>query len=166
MIYSCVPNVGYKFEISSFSFQSIAARDIEAGEQLFVSYCQLHRTKAERQTDLAPYGFSCNCPACVNATPATDKLRKTFKDQILRHNGWIKQPEWTDDILSSALLLEADIVAEGLDCEVEFYALLTAIYVSFAKLGRKAEMAKYKKRLMEYHKIYVHSDEPFPLEDL
>ena len=158
-----MPNVEYKFEVSSFSFQSIATHDIKAGEQLFTSYCPLHRTKAERQTDLAPYGFSCSCPACVNATPATDKLRKTFRDQIYRHNAWIKQPEWTDDILPSALLLEADIVAEGLDSEIEFFTLLTTIYVSFARLERRAEVAKYKKRVMEYYKIHV-NDKPFPLD--
>src|SRR6266540_4973142 len=107
MIYSCMPNVDYKFKVASFSFQTIAMRDIKAGEQLFYAYCGLERTKAERQTELAPYGFSCNCPACVNATPATDKLRKTFIDQISRHDAWIKQPEWTNDALSSALLLEA-----------------------------------------------------------
>jgi len=160
-----MPNVDYKFKVPSFSFQAVAVRDIRAGEQLFYAYCGLNRTKTERQTDLVRYGFSCNCPACVNATPATDKLRKTFIDQISRHDAWIKQPEWTNDALSSALLLEAEIVAEGMDIAIEFLTLLTAIYVSFSRLGRKAEMAKYKNRLMGYYKIHANG-EPFPLPDI
>ena len=165
-IYSCMPNVHYKFEVSSFSFQSTAVRDIEAGEQLFLPYCQLRRTKAERQIDLAPYGFSCNCRACVNATSATDILRKTFKDQILRHDAWVKQPEWTDDILlPSALMLEEAMVAEGLDCEPEFFTLLTVIHMSFSRLGKRPEMVKYKKRVTEYYKIHANK-EAFPFPDI
>ena len=34
------------------------------------------------------------------------------------------------------------MVAEGLDCMVEFRTLLTVIHISFSKLGRRAEMAK------------------------
>jgi len=165
MIYSCIPNVYYKFEVSSFSFQSVAIRDIEAGKQLFLPYCQIRRTKAERQTNLAPYGFSCNCPACVNATPFTDKLRKAFSDLISRHNAWMDQPEWTDNILPSALLLEEAMIAEGLDCEVEFFTLLNVICVSFSRLGKRAEMAKYKKRVTEYYKIHVDDLKGLPPPD-
>jgi len=156
MIYSCMPNVDYKFKVPSFSHQAIATRDIKPGEQLFGAYCGLNRTKTERQTDLVRYGFSCNCPACANATPATDKLRKTFNDQISRYHALVKQPGGgTTDVLSSVLLLETEMVAEGLDCTVEFCTLLTVIHMSFSKLGRRAEMAMYEKRLRDYLKIHA-----------
>jgi len=150
-----MPNVDYKFKVPSFSFQAVAVRDIRAGEQLFCAYCGLNRTKTERQTDLVRYGFSCNCPACVNATPATDKLRKTFSNQISRYNASVKQPMWNDDSLSSVLLLEAEMIAEGLDCTIEFCSLLTVIHMSFSRLGRRADMAKYEKRLGEYLRVHA-----------
>jgi len=56
------------------------------------------------------------------------------------------------------------MVAEGLDCEDEFFTLLTVIYVSFSRLGKRAEMAKYHKRVTEYYKIHI-DDKTFPLLD-
>ena len=67
---SCVPNVQSYFKLNSFSMQFYARRDIKAGDQLFYSYCLAHGNLAERQAELAPYGFVCKCAAaCVNATP-------------------------------------------------------------------------------------------------
>ena len=52
------------------------------------------------------------------------------------------------------------MVAEGLDCEIDFLGLLTAIGVSFSRLGKRAEMAKYRKRIAEYYKIHVNGKSP------
>lgn len=43
----------------------VAARDIEAGEEITVTYVNLLMTAAERQQRLAQYGFMCDCAACV-----------------------------------------------------------------------------------------------------
>ena len=161
-VHSCMPNVNVKFKATSFSFQFSAVRNIKAGEQLFCSYCGLDRTKAERQTDLAPYGFSCSCPACINATPGTDNLRKIFTEQVTRLRAWtsVMNKEWGDDILPSALLLESEMVAEGLESEVSFFNLLFVIFVSVKRLGRRAEEARYKKRLEEHYYL-LYNDKPF-----
>ena len=155
-------NVGTKFKVTSFSYQFLAVRDIKAGEELFCSYCGLDQTKAERQTELAPYGFSCCCPACINATPTTDNLRKTFKARIARLRARVADPneDWGDDILPSALLLEKEMVAEGLESELVFFGLLNVIFVSVMRLGRRAEEAKYEKRLEELYQLQC-NDKPF-----
>src|SRR6266545_1062260 len=140
MAYSCMPNVGPIFKISSFSYQFIALRDIKAGEELYCAYCSASRTKAERQTDLAPYGFSCTCPACINATPATDKLRKTFKDQVSPLDvkvNQLGQPELMAEGLASAKALESEMVAEGLDETLDFFNLLVVIYAGTFNLGKR-----------------------------
>ncbi|KAF8961403.1 hypothetical protein BDZ97DRAFT_2060107 [Flammula alnicola] len=62
--HSCMPNIWQKFKLDCFSLQFTASRDIKAGEQMFYSYCGVYP------------GVICECSACVNATPETDKLRK------------------------------------------------------------------------------------------
>src|SRR5258705_484014 len=99
----------HSFNISSFSVQFTALRDIKAGEQLYHSYCSEARTKAERQTDLAPYGFSCNCLACVNATPASDNLRKTFRERVSPLDGRKDGAELLADWVS-AKQLESEMI--------------------------------------------------------
>lgn len=43
----------------------MAARDIEEGEQLTISYCDQTAPRATRQQHLRfSYGFSCNCSLC------------------------------------------------------------------------------------------------------
>jgi hypothetical protein len=160
-----VPNVIPSFKISSFSFQFVAARDIKAGEELYCAYIDLARTKAERQTDLAPYGFSCNCSACVNATPATDKLRKTFKDQVSRLEARKNQQELMADVVASGKLLAAEMVAEGLDITFDFFSLLLVILVAGTKLGRRADNLKCQQRIQEYCKIHVH-EKPYLMQFL
>ena len=53
----------------------IAVRDINAGDQIFLSYCNSGLPAEERRKLLETYGFLCQCAACVNATPESDKLR-------------------------------------------------------------------------------------------
>ncbi|PPQ93633.1 hypothetical protein CVT25_000819, partial [Psilocybe cyanescens] len=67
--HSCAPNIDNAFAMASSSFQFRASRDIEAGEQLFHSYCGVDLTATERKAELAPYGIVCSCAACAHATP-------------------------------------------------------------------------------------------------
>jgi len=161
--YSCRPNVIFTFKVSSFSFQLIAAQDIKVGEELYCAYTNLARTKMDLQTDLAPYGFTCNCVACVNTTPATDKLRKTYVDEVSPlDDAQRNQPGTMVDTMASAKLLESKMVVEGLDVTFEFFTLLCIIVVVSNKLGRWAEKMKYQQRVQEYCKIHVH-DRPMLL---
>ncbi len=44
----------------------VAARDIEAGEELTVSYLDQTLPRAQRQQRLSfAYGFSCRCARCI-----------------------------------------------------------------------------------------------------
>lgn len=145
----------HSLNISSFSVQFTALRDIKASEQLYHSYCSEARTKAERQTDLEPYGFSCNCLACVTATSATDNVRKTFRDRVKQLDGGKNGPELLADLVS-AKQLETEMIAEGLDITVDFLTVQCVLHVASGKLGRTAEEVKYQKRVKECAKIHVH----------
>jgi len=124
--------------------QFYAVRDIKAGEQLFFSYCEPDGSLAERQAELAPYGFVCKCPACVNATPETDKLRNTFGTQIALFEKKLASSSGLGEVaVEKAVRLEKAMVKDGLDGEVQFVALLRVICSAYAKLGKMAESRKY-----------------------
>jgi len=113
-----------------------AIRDIKAGEQLFYSYCAADNSLATRRTELAPCSFVCKCPACVNATPETDKLRTTFKAQIQAFRNAALNSQISQTMLKKALKLEKAMIKEGLDIELPFALLLEVISAAYEKLGK------------------------------
>lgn len=65
--HSCRPNAAHLWNPAARGDRVdwVAARDIEAGEEITVTYVNLLMTAAERQQRLAQYGFTCDCAACV-----------------------------------------------------------------------------------------------------
>ncbi|KXN82804.1 SET domain-containing protein 5 [Leucoagaricus sp. SymC.cos] len=114
--HSCIPNVTISFKRSSFSFQFSASRDIKAGEECFVSYCDIFQSATDRKKELAPYGFECKCKACLHATPATDKLRIEYQDKVARlvhtHGPWVL--DTTKRHFDELIEFEKEVVKEGL----------------------------------------------------
>ena len=129
-----------------------ASRDIKAGDELVVSYLSPDSSFAERRVQLAAYGFVCKCPACVNATPEADQLRKTFEIEINSLGMAIGDPSQMVDqtLLENALTLEKNMVKEGLDAEIEFGLLLMAISWIYAWLGKVKERDMYSVRVKEF----------------
>ena len=124
--------------------QFYALRDIKPGEQLFYSYCLANSTLAQRQAEIAPYGFVCECSACVNATPETDRLRSTFVTQIALLKQMVGgSSEIIQAVLEDAVRLEKAMVREGLDTDRHFVELLATICLGYAKLGKREESEKY-----------------------
>ncbi|KAL1686709.1 hypothetical protein GGG16DRAFT_117637 [Schizophyllum commune] len=62
--HSCSPNARYTFNKPTFTSRLRAVRVIKAGEEITITYSRLDVPSAERQKDLAPYGFVCTCDAC------------------------------------------------------------------------------------------------------
>lgn len=62
--HSCIPNVhnAYNPMIQMETFHNI--RDIQAGEELTISYISGISMRHERQAQLKKWGFQCRCPAC------------------------------------------------------------------------------------------------------
>lgn len=77
--HSCLPNVHHCWNKSTGRETVHAVRDIAAGEEILTTYVPLSIDHAEREKQLNPYGFSCDCPACDISTPfgrASQKRRK------------------------------------------------------------------------------------------
>lgn len=103
MNHSCNPNVilvykrqsgwGRQHPLTAFC---IALRDISEGEELTISYIDVHLSLAERQASLTNYGFECKCEKCVNEkTEDYDNMSHLEKTQ--KEGGESNQAENTDD---------------------------------------------------------------------
>ena len=73
--HSCVPNAENHFNPTLGRLTLHACRDIEAGEQILVSYIgsSSFRTRKQRADELSDWEITCGCAACID--PAIDVLR-------------------------------------------------------------------------------------------
>ncbi|KDR74827.1 hypothetical protein GALMADRAFT_123513 [Galerina marginata CBS 339.88] len=157
--HSCTPNVTFKFDLPSFSVQFTVMRPIKAGEQLFTSYGPINKTAAERQAQFIPHGFVCDCPACVNATPESDKFRKEYKPLVETYLYWMTSSnEGTDVMLRHFLghfLHHRDaMIKEGVDGSLEFAELVACICRIYIKLGMQKEAELCREDYMGYKVLY------------
>ena len=149
-----MPNVTVDFDVPTFALRVIALRDINAGDQLFYCYCQLDRSVKERRRQLATYGFVCQCKACVNATPETDKLREEKDNMIEKiideQEGMLANPRFNIRALGPLLKLEKDIVKEGLDFGRLFFHLISIIFRAYQKFNIIAKEMEYFNKSKKY----------------
>lgn len=71
---SCLPNAAVKFNTKTFAGELHALRPIKAGEEIYVSYCNIEDPRAERQSHLKKYGFTCSCELC--SSPDLEEFRR------------------------------------------------------------------------------------------
>ncbi|KAI1659501.1 SET domain-containing protein [Daldinia decipiens] len=60
--HDCRPNIHYR--ISNMTHITVAARDIEPGQELSISYIELMLPREERRSRLRSWGFECACSHC------------------------------------------------------------------------------------------------------
>jgi len=117
-----------------------AIKDIKAGEELVYAYCRLDKSAAERNEELWAYGIVCDCRACVNATPETDKLRmeyaKTINDMLMAS----KSSNLPDDALVPVLRFKNELDKEGLNVDMTYAGVLMVLH-SIASQRRNFEEA-------------------------
>ncbi|KAI0804252.1 hypothetical protein GGR55DRAFT_698915 [Xylaria sp. FL0064] len=63
--HACKPNAFVRFSPTSFDVKVVAFRDIEAGEEITISYIPLNHPREKRQRDLRRWGFECKCSLCT-----------------------------------------------------------------------------------------------------
>lgn len=65
--HSCAPNAVAAYrsdEDDGGHVCMVAAHDIKAGDEIYISYIDLSLSREERGKELEDYGFSCNCELC------------------------------------------------------------------------------------------------------
>ncbi|KDR66618.1 hypothetical protein GALMADRAFT_259142 [Galerina marginata CBS 339.88] len=157
--HSCMPNVTHAFTIASFSSQFTAKLDIKAGEQLFTSYCGLYQSAAERLAELAPYGVVCKCPACLHATPETDKLRKEYKTLTQKYMAQIyplisgSRLRVAERMIDPALQFREALINEGFHFSSEFREIVLMIQLFYGHLGLHEKAKPYKEEYLRYMEL-------------
>jgi hypothetical protein len=161
--HSCRPNAAYYWNEKLKRRFVYATRDIEAGEEIFVSFISLLLTREERQKKLARYGFTCTCPAC-SQRPAelhrSDKSRVDIEQALRAFSAQMNLTAPTHPSAvrkahrnaKSSLELAGLVEKEGL---ADYYAQTYRIAaISHARIGdwEKATVwanEGYKRRVME-----------------
>lgn len=145
---SCMPNAAVKFSLSSFSFQLRATSDIRKGEQICISYCSVNLPSAQRQENLAAYGFRCTCPSCISST--SDHLRQKILSSINNlsyiYSAWVHNPSLPDDhIIKPSLLWLSIMEKEGVSSSHAYEHHLQAVMRAYSALGDMENTLKYAK---------------------
>jgi len=149
-ITSCMPNVKSTFTIASFSMEFTAIKDIKAGEEIVYSYCSLDKSAAERQKELAPYGFACDCPACVNATPETDKLRMEYAKTLSNMIAAADSPNLPADALAPVLRFKNELDKEGLNIDLRYAGIFIALHKIASRQRKFKEADEYWRGLQRF----------------
>ncbi|OCK73120.1 hypothetical protein K432DRAFT_387550 [Lepidopterella palustris CBS 459.81] len=79
---SRISTIAYNPTIQMETFHSI--REIEAGEELTISYLSGTCVRDERQAQLNKWGFQCKCPACQDTTDGNNTEQQLAQIVILR----------------------------------------------------------------------------------
>lgn len=170
--HSCRPNAAYYWNAKLNKRMVYATRNIEDGEEIFVSFISLLTTREERQKKLSRYGFTCTCPACSQDpehSHRSDKTRTHINQEIQAFSSQMNltAPMHPSDIKKarksarSSLKLAKLVQQEGL---ADYYAQTYRITaISHARIGDWQQATVwanegYKRRVME------DAESPFTLE--
>ncbi|KAI1877254.1 uncharacterized protein JN550_001326 [Neoarthrinium moseri] len=125
--HSCRPNAANVWSEASGLRIIWAARDIQAGEEVTVTYAPLLKSHAGRQSRLSQYGFQCTCAACVDHERTDSERVKMGKylseleDRLTRN---------TSEFANKKLLPKALALVEMLELEHMMDYLPNAYYVA------------------------------------
>jgi hypothetical protein len=61
----CNPNACFTWNAAIEKETIHVMKDVAAGEEITLSYCDMIHDKPSRSYELKHYGFECDCPACV-----------------------------------------------------------------------------------------------------
>jgi hypothetical protein len=101
--HSCNPNACFVWN-SAIGMETIhAMRDIEKGEEITVTYCNMMEDYTNRMWELKHYGFFCDCPACAGdfSDPDSFAAKSAANRHLLKEisEEEIKRLKGSDDTL-------------------------------------------------------------------
>ncbi|GKT45666.1 SET domain-containing protein 8 [Colletotrichum spaethianum] len=152
--HSCRPNAGTASVGGSTSEGSArrviyAARDIDAGEEVTITYAPLVQTTDERRARLAQWGFTCNCAACTARDD--DKQRVEMK----RLTGLIEMELGRDDFGGDVLPDAEKLVKLVEEVGLVDYLGKAYKYAAYAasRSGKFGAARKWAKKELATHEV-------------
>jgi hypothetical protein len=95
-----------------------ALRNLDAGEEILISYFDILLPREERQRRMSKWGFNCHCPVCDEDPAESDGLSLEAQRQFLRE--WLslqaqvlRSPGATMDQLKSVMAMGTSLVASA-----------------------------------------------------
>ncbi|KAF2122694.1 hypothetical protein BDV96DRAFT_608623 [Lophiotrema nucula] len=132
--HACNPNAGFQWNPAIKKETIHAVRDIRAGEEITLSYCDATQNKAARLYQLKHYGFVCDCPACADdddpdSFAAKSAARRYRLSELQRElepvRGWALHKAGTKDGFAQYLLEYIGLLIE----EGDYSGRLSSAYL-------------------------------------
>lgn len=149
--HSCRPNAANIWSAASNMRIIWAARDIQPGEEVTVTYAPLLKKSEERQRRLAPYGFRCTCEACHDHEQ-TDPLRlkmgrilHELEDRLARSTSSVANKKLLPKAVELTRMAEAEHMMDYLPNAYHLAAELAL------RLGDKAAAAEWSRKALRLH---------------
>ncbi|KAI1133413.1 hypothetical protein F5Y10DRAFT_260295 [Nemania abortiva] len=142
--HDCRPNVHYR--ITNATITALAARDIQSGEELAVSYVDVFLPSKQRRERIRGWGFECMCPLCQgpkNETAASDKRLRRIKQLKIDLNNF-KEIKVTADTGAEYTALHEE---EGLHAHLG--SAYTRAALNFALFGDEERSREYALKAVE-----------------
>jgi len=139
--HSCRPNSGNWWSEEKGRRIIYAARNIEEGEEITISYIPLLKTREERNTRLAQYGFVCGCEACRDGSGDKNRLKIAglLEDLEQKTHSVSKKESITEKRIARAISLVKMVEKEGL---TDYLARAYHLVAVFNKHGNEFGVAK------------------------
>lgn len=82
--HSCHPNANFSWNPAIQKETIHITKEVKAGEEITLSYCDMTHEKAARAWELKHYGFVCDCPACTEDIDLPETFANKSADQRFR----------------------------------------------------------------------------------
>eukprot|EP00439_Symbiodinium_sp_Y106_P012334 s7719_g1.t2 len=144
--HSCRPNCEGSWDERLGMLQVYACEDIPSGDELCLFYTDVRKPRQLRQEKLQTLGFTCACPVCRGADPASDRRRERLW-QLSEEIPSCEDPEQALDLIRESFELSDE---EGLNISCFREVTAYQAYTSCLSMGRKEEAGKWAQRAYEF----------------
>ncbi|KAJ8128906.1 hypothetical protein O1611_g4724 [Lasiodiplodia mahajangana] len=142
--HDCRPNIHYR--ITNTTITALAARNIQSGEELAISYVDVFLPSKQRKERIRGWGFECMCPLCQgpkNETVASDRRLRRIKQLKTDLNNF-KEIKVTADTGAEYTALHEE---EGLHAHLG--SAYTRAALNFALFGEEERSREYALKAVE-----------------
>ncbi|CAE7854485.1 set5, partial [Symbiodinium sp. KB8] len=144
--HSCRPNCEGSWDDRLGLLQVYACEDIPSGDELCLFYTDVRKPRQLRQEKLQTLGFTCACPVCRAADPASDKRRERLW-QLVEEIPSCEDPEQALGLIRESFELSD---AEGLNISCFREVAAYQAYTSCLSMGCTEEAGKWIQRAYEF----------------
>ncbi|KAF2269771.1 SET domain-containing protein [Lojkania enalia] len=160
--HSCNPNANFTWNHQIEKETIHAIKDIKAGEQITLSYCDMTHDKATRRWELNHYGFVCDCPACTDdddpnsfASMSANRRYRIMELQHETHNFRFENLE--DGAKKKGFVSQLLEYVKLLKEEGDYSVRLASAYLDVALISEKNGDFEYAKRAaVKAHEVMLH----------